>query len=137
LPKAWHRPTIGESIFREVSMTASRITSYADFWPYYLREHAKPTTRALHFLGSTLALAAILALVVSGNLWFLVAALTAGYGPAWIGHFFIEKNRPATFQYPTWSLISDFRMYAVWLSGRLAGELKRAGVSVSAVDRAA
>jgi hypothetical protein len=118
-------------------MSAKRINSYAEFWPYYLREHSKPRTRAWHFLGSTLALLGLFAAAVSGNPWVLLVPLVAGYGPAWIGHFFVEKNRPATFQYPVWSLISDFRLYLVWLSGRLDAELRKAGVPVERAKHAA
>jgi hypothetical protein len=104
------------------------IATYADFWPYYLQEHAKPATRNLHYAGTALAIGSLLAAVATGNGWVAVGALVAGYGPAWIAHFFVEKNRPATFTYPFWSLISDFRMAALWATGNLEPELHRAGV---------
>lgn len=104
------------------------IATLEAFWPYYLREHAKPATRAWHYLGSSLALVALLALLVTGDLWYLAVALVVGYGPAWIGHYFVEHNRPATFRYPLWSLLCDWRMFAAWASGRLGAELARAGV---------
>jgi hypothetical protein len=111
-------------------MTTNRpIETYRDFWPYYLQEHAKPETRAAHYLGTGLAVASVLALLFTGNGWFGAVALVAGYGPAWFGHFFLEKNRPATFDYPLWSLVSDFRMAWSWLTGGLAVELEKAGVT--------
>ncbi|MBS0470803.1 MAG: DUF962 domain-containing protein [Proteobacteria bacterium] len=104
------------------------ITSYADFWPYYLQEHAKPATRALHYAGTALALGCVAGSIALGYGWLGYAALAAGYGPAWIAHFFVEKNRPATFTHPLWSLISDFRMAGLWATGKLGPELVRAGV---------
>ena len=102
--------------------------TYREFWPHYLREHANPKTRTLHLLGTGLATTAFVGLVATGELWLFPVALVAGYGPAWIGHFFVEKNRPATFTHPFWSLISDYRMAWAWMTGRLGAELTRAGV---------
>ncbi|MCF8466455.1 MAG: DUF962 domain-containing protein [Sneathiella sp.] len=107
---------------------ASKITTYAEFWPYYLREHSNINARRLHFLGTTLAILSLALLIVLQMPAFIFVALVSGYGPAWIAHFFVEKNRPATFTYPYWSLVSDFRMYFYWLGGKLPGELKKAGV---------
>jgi hypothetical protein len=104
--------------------------SYDEFWRHYLREHAKAETRAWHYLGSALGLCLLAVFLTSGNWLFVIAALVAGYAPAWIGHFFIEHNRPATFSHPVWSLISDYRMLGAWLSGTLGGELARAGIPV-------
>jgi hypothetical protein len=108
-------------------MTA-KITRYAEFWPYYLREHSNVNCRRLHFIGTSLALLSLFTAFIFMLPWLILLALVAGYGPAWIAHFFIEKNRPATFTYPFWSLYSDFRMYFYWLTGKLTGELKKAGV---------
>lgn len=107
---------------------SNRITSYDAFFLFYLREHARPATRRWHYAGTALVIAIALALVATGNLLWLPVVLLAGYGPAWISHFFIEKNRPATFRHPFWSLISDFRMFGLWITGRLGPWLKRAGV---------
>jgi hypothetical protein len=107
---------------------AERIASYREFWPHYLREHARPATRGIHFLGTAIATASLAGVILSGNLWFLAGMLIGGYGPAWTAHFFVEHNRPATFQYPLWSLVSDYRMAWTWLTGRLGDELAKAGV---------
>lgn len=108
-----------------------KIASYAEFWPYYLREHARPLTRGIHIFGTGLALAVLAAAIAAGNAWLIPAALVCGYGPAWYAHFFVEKNRPGTFGYPLWSLLSDFRMAGLWAAGSLEPELRRAGVNAS------
>ena len=105
-----------------------RFQHYADFWPYYLTEHSRPATQTLHFIGTALALLLLATAVVTQLWWLLLAAVVSGYLFAWIGHLAIERNRPATFTYPLWSLISDFRMFFLWLAGRLDRELQRAGV---------
>lgn len=104
---------------------APRLGSYEEFWPYYVSEHSKPATRALHVLGTSLVLLA-LACAVLVSRWWLLAAPVAGYGPAWIAHFFVEKNKPATFTYPLWSLRGDFRMFGLILRGRMGPEVERA-----------
>jgi hypothetical protein len=111
---------------------ADRILSYAEFWPYNLGQQARSTTRALHYFGTSLSLMCLVAALYGQEWWFLLAAVVTGYFFAWIAHFFVEKNRPATFTYPAWSLVSDFRMYGFWLTGRLGEELEGAGVAARA-----
>jgi hypothetical protein len=108
--------------------SSARFKSFAEFWPYYLREHARPNTRGLHYAGTTIVVLLGIALLASGNLWWLAVMPFAGYGFAWVAHFAVEKNRPATFTYPLWSLAGDFRMWWLWLAGRLDPELRAAGV---------
>lgn len=109
-------------------MAERECATYAQFWPYYLREHSKRRTRAVHYAGTALVIASALLLAATGNWLWLLAIPLAGYGFAWFGHFFIERNRPATFTYPWWSLVSDFRMFFLAVSGRLRPHLEAAGV---------
>ena len=103
--------------------------TFDEFWPYYLREHSGQRTRAIHYAGPALVIAAAIALVLTGNWWWLFAMPLAGYGFAWFAHFFVEKNRPATFTHPWWSLRSDLRMFFLAMSGRLEPHLRAAGVT--------
>jgi hypothetical protein len=100
-------------------------TSFAEFWPFYVAQHLDPVNRALHFLGTSLALAALAAALTLSPWWALAIPL-AGYGPAWTGHFFFEKNKPATFRHPLWSLRGDLRMYTLLWFDRMEPELERA-----------
>jgi hypothetical protein len=106
-----------------------RHRTFAEFWPHYLREHAKPRTRALHYIGTSLVIAVALAALLTGRWWLLIAMPVAGYGFAWASHATVERNRPATFTHPLWSLAADFKMWWLWLTGRIRSELDRAGVS--------
>ncbi|MEC3912385.1 DUF962 domain-containing protein [Sphingobium sp. CR2-8] len=104
------------------------MTSFRAFWPYYLQEHARPATRALHYVGTSLVVGLLLAAPFARRGWMAAAVPLAGYGFAWVGHGLIEHNRPATFRYPLWSLRADFVMWYRFLTGRLARDLAHAGV---------
>ena len=104
-------------------------TRFESFWPFYLREHARPATRNWHYVGSTLALIVLLAALVTQTWWLLLAVPVSGYFFAWVSHAFVERNKPATFTYPLWSLIGDYRMYGLFLMGKLGPELEKAGIN--------
>ena len=89
----------------------ARFATFAEFYPFYLAEHRHASCRRLHFVGSTLVIAAVAAALVTRNAWWLAVAPIAGYGFAWVGHFFFEKNRPATFTHPLYSLLGDWAMF--------------------------
>lgn len=104
---------------------AHRFTGFTDFWPYYLAEHRRPATRALHYVGTGLAIAFLAAALMSENRWLAAAAPLTGYGFAWAAHAFVERNRPATLRHPFWSLYADFRIFVLFLTGRIKGEIAR------------
>lgn len=97
-----------------------------EFYPYYLTEHQNPVSRTLHFLGTALVILLLLYGIVAGPLWLLILVPVAGYGFAWVGHFFFERNKPATFIYPAMSLASDFIMFWHILTGQLPKKLEEA-----------
>ncbi|HEX3537697.1 MAG TPA: DUF962 domain-containing protein [Stellaceae bacterium] len=105
---------------------------YPEFWAVYLAAHADPRNRALHYTGTIGALAAAALGLLMWDWRWLVAAPVIGYAPAWLGHLVFERNRPATFAHPIWSLAGDFRMLALFLAGRLSGELRRASARIDA-----
>jgi hypothetical protein len=102
--------------------------TYDQFWLRYLRAHSKPSTRALHYVGSSLAIVTLVAAIATLNWRGLVAAPLIGYTFAWTAHFWVEHNRPETFGHPFWSLFSDFRMLWLALTWSLAPHLQRAGL---------
>jgi hypothetical protein len=102
-----------------------RIQSYEEFWPYYVAQHRHPVNRGLHFVGTTLVLACLGLAVLRSPFWLLGGVLAA-YAFAWAGHFIFERNKPATFTYPLWSLRGDFRMYRLLWLGRMSPEIRRA-----------
>ena len=101
-----------------------KYTSFREFYPYYLSEHTNPVCRTLHFIGSWLVLGIVGAAIVTGNLLWLIAIPFAGYGFAWVGHFFFEKNRPATFTYPLFSFAGDWVMFVQLLLGKIPFNVK-------------
>jgi hypothetical protein len=106
-------------------MSEERIQSFEEFWPYYVGEHQHPANRALHYVGTTLVIGTVVTAAVTANPTWLLLAPVVGYGPAWVGHFFIEKNKPASFSYPLWSLAADFKMYGMMLRGKMGEEVDR------------
>ena len=103
-----------------VAAESRRFATFREFYPYYLAEHSNRSCRRLHFFGTSLVLATLVVVVVTGGWASLIALPLLGYGPAWAGHFFFERNRPATFTYPLYSLAGDFVMYWQMLTGRIA-----------------
>ncbi|WP_323844512.1 DUF962 domain-containing protein [Microbulbifer magnicolonia] len=96
-----------------------KFESFRDFYPYYLEEHRNLTCLRLHFVGTTIVITLVVLAVVTGKLLLLAAVPVAGYGFAWVGHFFFEHNRPATFKHPFYSLWGDFVMFKDMLLGRI------------------
>jgi hypothetical protein len=107
---------------------AERFSSFAEFWPFYLREHALPATRAIHVGGTWIAAVVLLLGILAGPWWLVLLAPVVGYGFAWISHMLVERNRPATFTYPAWSLRGDLRLAWLAATGRLGAELRRIGL---------
>lgn len=96
-----------------------QFNSFAEFYPYYLSEHANDTSRRLHYIGSFLVLSILALVLLTQSWWWLLALPVAGYGFAWVGHFFFEKNKPATFKYPLYSFMGDWVMLKDALTGRI------------------
>ena len=101
------------------------IDNYTEFWDFYVREHTRPLTRALHFAGTTIGMALLIYFVAVGRWYLFPVFLIVGYAFAWFAHFVVEKNRPATFKHPLWSFISDFRMMWFIVTGRMNTEVRR------------
>lgn len=101
------------------------IATYREFWDFYVREHSKPATRLLHFAGTFLGVLLLAWLIWRGLWYYFPLCLVVGYAFAWFAHFVVEKNRPATFQYPLWSFISDYKMMWYMITGRMRREVER------------
>lgn len=104
---------------------SERISTFEEFWPYYLGEHRSPLCRGLHYVGTGMAIGSVAAAALTLNPAWLLVAPIAGYGPAWFAHYVVEKNRPATFTYPAWSLRADFKMFGLAVRGKMGAEMKR------------
>lgn len=100
-------------------MAQTEYNSFEQFYPFYLKEHSDRTNRRLHFIGTSLVIVLLLLSLFVSGMFFKFVPLV-GYGFAWVGHFFFEKNKPATFKYPLFSLIGDFKMWYQIATGRLA-----------------
>ena len=102
-----------------------KMKNYAEFWDFYVDEHRQPLTRYLHFVGTSLGLVLLVWVVRSGNLLYLPLCFVVGYAFAWFSHFFVEHNKPASFKYPLWSFVSDYKMMFYMLTGRMNAEVER------------
>ncbi|MDX1557032.1 MAG: DUF962 domain-containing protein [Xanthomonadales bacterium] len=98
---------------------SQQFNSFREFYPFYLEEHSHPTCRLLHFIGTWIGLGFWVTAVVTLNAWYVLAGLVTGYAFAWVGHFFFEKNRPATFKYPFYSFAGDWVMWKDIMTGRV------------------
>jgi len=107
-------------------MAETRYKSFSEFWPFYVTEHSKQGTRILHLIGTTASIALLIYLIGTGRWWLFSLALIPGYGCAWFAHFLVEKNRPATFKYPLWSFMADYKMIALMLTGKIGNEIEKA-----------
>jgi hypothetical protein len=106
-------------------MAHPEIETFEQFWDFYVGEHKKKATRIFHFVGTTAAVGCLAGGLLTKKRWLLLLAPICGYGPAWISHFFIEKNKPASFKYPLWSLQADFVMWWKTISGQMQAEVDR------------
>ena len=106
-------------------MPESEMKTFEEFWPFYVREHSRPGTRALHAAGTLAGTALLVGLAATGRWRWLPVAFVPGYAAAWASHFFVEHNRPATFKHPLWSLLGDYKMVALMLAGRMGDEVAR------------
>ena len=101
------------------AVVEERYTTFEAFFPFYLKEHSNKTNRRLHFVGTSLGTLMLPTAIATGNYLLLLLYPVLGYGFAWFGHFIIEKNRPATFKYPLWSLMGDYKMWFMMATGKL------------------
>jgi hypothetical protein len=114
---------------KENAMDQPELRNFEDFWPYYVRQHQSETNRTLHVVGTTLALGSLAAGLLTRRVAFFLAAPVLGYGLAWVGHFFVEGNTPATFSHPLWSLRGDVVMWWKTVNGTMRAEVERVATS--------
>jgi hypothetical protein len=106
-------------------MADQEFRTFEEFWPFYVKEHQKKATRILHFIGTTSAMACVAGGLITKRRWLLAVAPVAGYGPAWVSHFFIEGNKPASFKHPLWSLRADLVMWTKMVRFQMDDEVER------------
>ena len=105
--------------------TTERFNSFSEFWPHYVGEHRKPFCRAIHYAGAIVAVGALAAALIWSNWLLILIAPVAGYGLAWLGHFCVEHNKPATWRYVWWSIRGESKMFGLALVGRMGKEIER------------
>jgi len=116
--KTAQRGSVANHNYTRKSKSITGFKSFSDFYPFYLGEHSDQTNRRLHLVGSTIAIILLLLGLITGKYLFILVGIVQGYAWAWTGHFFFEKNKPATFEYPVYSFIGDFKMLWEVYSGQ-------------------
>jgi len=109
----------------DVTDVNEKIETFEEFWDFYVGEHKVKANRILHFIGTTAAVSCVAGGLLTRRRWLLLVAPIVGYGPAWVGHFFVEKNKPASFKYPLWSLQADFKMWWKMATFSMQAEVDR------------
>jgi len=111
---------------KKEGIMAPKFESFSEFFPYYLAEHSLPICRALHYIGTIIASSLVIYTLYTQSWWMLLLFPVVGYGFAWFAHFGFEKNKPATFDYPWWSLMGDYKMLGLFLTGRIGSAMEAA-----------
>jgi hypothetical protein len=106
-------------------MTRRRYKSLDEFWPYYVGEHSRRLTRIFHFIGNTNLFIWLFMAMLRRRPRYVIWGVISSYIFAWIGHFYVERNRPATFEYPVLSALADMRMYGLMLRGEMRAEVEK------------
>lgn len=107
-------------------MDSFKPKNFAEFWPFYVRQHTDKSNRRLHFIGTAFGLVCLAAAIALAQPIWLLGMPVTGYGFAWLGHFMIERNKPATFKFPFYSLLGDYKMFGMMLLGRMDEEVEKA-----------